>query len=102
MESQVYPDALSSVGLDWVIPDPADRETIDQIIMNELVLGRIEDTSREHLKKILSGLIHRGADSAFLVCTELPLILKQAQVPLLDSTRLLARAAVDHALGDKA
>lgn len=102
MESQVYPDALSSVGLDWVIPGDANRVEIDQIIMKELVRGKIEDTSREKLISILSGLIDRGADSAFLVCTELPLILTQAQVPLLDSTRLLAAAAVDHALGDKA
>lgn len=102
MESDVYPTALVKVGLHWIVPDPSDRITIDHIIMDELVRGRVEDASRETLMTILSQLVERGADSAFLVCTELPLILTHASVPLLDSTRLLARAAVDHALGDKA
>ena len=102
-ESQVYPSALSAVGLDWLVPDLSDRVEIDRIIMQELVAGRVEDASRSVLHEIVAGLAARGADCALLVCTELPLIILDGlTVPALDSTRLLAHAALDHALADKA
>lgn len=98
MEGPVYPEALKARRLDPMIPDPDDRARIDRIIMDELVPGRIEDTSRTILTDIISRLTVQGADSAILGCTELPLILESGPVPLLDSTRLLAGAALDRAL----
>lgn len=100
MESDVYPTALSARGVSFLIPGPVERAEIDAIIMDELVRGRVTRPARATLDRILSGEVARGADGVILGCTELPLIMDQGlPVPGLDSTRLLAAAAVDHALG---
>ena len=101
MESQVYPDALAARGLEWIVPDPVARAEIDAIIMDELVLGKVTAPARAVLDRIIARLVGNGADAVILGCTELPLILEDGlPVPALDSTRLLARAALDHALGE--
>jgi aspartate racemase len=99
VESEVYPQALAAEGLDWAIPEEADRAEVDRIILTELVLGRVTEESRERLEAIVRDMAGAGCDAVILGCTELPLILGEGlPVPALDSTRLLARAALDHAL----
>ncbi len=111
MESDVYSAALSTRGIRHLIPDAQARAEVDAIIMDELVMGRITRPARATLDRILADQVTRGADGVILACTELPMIMTgDLPVPGLDSTRLLARAAldravdqaVDPALGDKA
>ena len=103
MTGPVYPGALGRRGLAWEIPDEADRKVIHDIIMDELCLGEFEDESRAAYVAIIDKLAARGCDAAALVCTEIPLLIdaETSPLPILDSTRLLARAAVDVALGER-
>ncbi len=104
MEGPVYPGALGRRGLGWEIPDAADRATIHRIIMDELCLGDFREDSRAAYVAIIEKLAARGCDAVALVCTEIPLLItpEVSPLPILDSTRLLARAAVDVALADRA
>jgi aspartate racemase len=104
MTGPVYPGALGRRGLDWEIPDPDDRRTIHGIIFDELCLGTFTDESRSAFVRIIGKLANRGCDSVALVCTEIPLLITAdvSPLPVLDSTRLLARAAVEAALGERA
>ena len=99
-ESRVYPDAFDAAGLMWTNGTPADRALIDRIIMDELVPGRQKPASTAALHAILDRHRADGCDAAALVCTELPLVVtaESAPLPVLDSTRLLADAALRHAL----
>jgi len=103
MTGPVYPGALRRRGLDWEIPDAEDRATIHRIIFDELCLGIFTDESRAAYVAIIERLAARGCDAVALVCTEIPLLIDEANspLPILDSTRLLARAAVDVALGER-
>jgi aspartate racemase len=102
MTGPVYPQALKGLGLSYEIPDEADRESIDTIIFKELVNGVFQDSSRRHLNSIIQKLKDRGCDAVVLGCTEIPLLVDPMDCPLptLDSTRLLARAALREALVD--
>jgi len=104
MEGPVYPAALGRRGLEWAVPDAEDRATIHRIIMDELCLGNFRDESRAAYLAIIEKLALRGCDAVALVCTEVPLLITAdiSPLPILDSTRLLACAAVDVALGDRA
>ncbi|MGD8395724.1 MAG: amino acid racemase [Candidatus Eiseniibacteriota bacterium] len=104
MESPVYPNRLAHVGIEHVIPDEADREKINSIIFDELVYARFEDATREFLEEVMKRLQTRGCDAIVMACTELPLILRQqdSPLPLLDSTRLLARKALKEAVKGEA
>jgi aspartate racemase len=99
-EGPVYPDALEARGLEWRRPPAEDRETVGRIIMDELVYGRFDPASIEAVRGVIARLAEQGCDAVVLGCTELPLILDDGNSPLptLDSTRLLARAALDWAL----
>ena len=99
-ESEVYPEALAAFGIEREIPDKADREKINQIIFKELVNGIFAETSRLYLNEVTEKLKARGCDAVVLGCTEIPLIVRPEDTPLptLDSTRLLARAALRMAL----
>lgn len=101
MTGPVYPGALARRGLGWEIPDPADRAEIHRIILDELCLGEVRDSSRDIYRAIIARLAERGCDCAALVCTEIPLLIGagDSPLPILDSTRLLAAAAVEVALG---
>jgi aspartate racemase len=101
MTGPVYPGALARRGLGWEIPDPADRTEIHRIIFDELCLGEVRDSSRDVFRAIIARLAERGCDSAALACTEIPLLVtaESSPLPILDSTRLLAAAAVEVALG---
>jgi aspartate racemase len=99
MEGPVYPSALRPTGITAVTPQPAERARIDAIIMEELVNGRFLDASRAYLHEVIAALGARGCDAVVLGCTEIPLIVEgdAAPLPTLDSTRLLARAALREA-----
>lgn len=96
MEGPVYQDALAKAQLKCTIPDQLDREKINQIIFDELVKGKITDSSREFFSLVIDKLKLKGCDGVVLGCTEIPLIVDQSasSLPILDSTRLLARAAL--------
>ena len=103
MTGPVYPGALGRRGIDWAIPDAEDRKIIDDIIFQELCLGEFKDGSRDAYINIIQKLADDGCDSVALVCTEIPLLISSevSPLPILDSTRLLAAAAVEVALGER-
>ena len=102
MEGSVYPDVLKRYGITTEIPDAAAREEIDTIIFGELVNGIVREQSRLYLNAVADDLKAKGCDAVVLGCTELPLLVRSEDCPLpvLDSTRLLARAALAEALGE--
>jgi aspartate racemase len=99
-ESRVYPEALEEFKIDSEIPDEVDREKINEIIFKELVNGVFPEISRLYFNEVAEKLKTRGCDAVILGCTEIPLIVRPDDTPLptLDSTRLLARAALRKAL----
>lgn len=99
-ESDVYPDALKEFQIQSEIPDIEDRERINEIIFKELVNGIFPEASRLYFNEVAEKLKSRGCDAVVLGCTEIPLIVRPDDTPLptLDSTRLLARAALKRAL----
>ena len=101
MESTVYTDALLKYKIESEIPVAADREKINTIIFKELVNGVFTEESRLYFNEVMERLRERGCDAAVLGCTEIPLLVRpdDAPLPTLDSTRLLARAAVRRAIG---
>jgi aspartate racemase len=100
MEGPVYPEALEEFRIESKIPDEADREKINEIIFKELVNGIFPEASRLYFNEVAGELKARGCDAVVLGCTEIPLIVRPDDTPLptLDSTRLLARAALRRAL----
>jgi len=103
MEQDFYKGRLKEkFGLHVVIPNESEREMVHNVIYKELCLGEIKDSSREQLKTIINRLGNRGAQGIILGCTELPLLISQkdCSVPLLDTTVIHAKAAVDYALRD--
>lgn len=101
VDSGVYPGALQAQGLQWVRPTEAERSEINRIIMDELVPGIIRPEGVALFQQIIARMQREeGCDAVVLGCTEIPLILSDANSPLptLDSTRLLARAALRRAV----
>ncbi|MBB5205051.1 aspartate racemase [Inhella inkyongensis] len=101
VDSEVYPQALTVRGIACVRPSDAERDSVSRYIMDEMVCGQFSDAARLHCLQVIERLQREeGCDGVVLGCTELPLLLSDAQVPLpvLDSTRLLARAALARAL----
>lgn len=99
MQGPVYPSKLAARGLTCEIPADDDRERINSIIFNELVYGRLEESSRRLFQRVIEALGARGCDAVVLGCTEIPLLITEAESPLpaIDSTRTLARAALQAA-----
>lgn len=99
MEGPVYRSRLPRLGIRCEIPDAPDRERINGIIFGELVYGRFEPEARQYFQQVIVRLGERGCDAVVLGCTEIPLLISEADSPLpaLDSTRLLARAALREA-----
>lgn len=99
LESKVYPKALAAVGIDFLLPEVREREAVSRIIMTELVNSIRLETSRRYLLDLIEQMRSRGCDAVVLGCTELPLIIDEgdAVLPTLDSTRLLADAALQRA-----
>jgi aspartate racemase len=101
VESDVYPEKLAALGLDYVRPSQEQREKINSIIFDELVRGLQKPESLSYLQQVISALKAKGCDAVVLGCTELPLLVSDTTSPLptLDSTRILARAALREAVG---
>ncbi len=99
MEGSVYPPKLNAVGVRHDIPQSQDRQRINDIIFNELVYGRFEEKARSYFQEVIVKLKEKGCDAVVLGCTEIPLLISEADspLPILDSTRLLARAALNKA-----
>ena len=99
VESNVYSERLAARGLDFVRPIEDEAHEIDRIIMDELVKSRFEARSTERVITIIERMKQDDCDAVILGCTELPLIIDDLNAPLptLDSTRLLARAALQRA-----
>ena len=104
MEGPVYPRALAARGIAAEIPGASDREILHQMILDELAVGVFTERSRLECVGIIERLAALGCDAVALVCTEIPLLVPPAASPLpaLDSTRLLARAAFEVAVGRRA
>ena len=103
MTGPVYPGALGRRGIGWEIPDEAERKLINDVIFDELCLGEFKDSSRQAYVEIIRRLEEDGCDSVALVCTEIPILITAdvSPLPILDSTRLLAAAAVEVAIGER-
>jgi aspartate racemase len=103
MEGWIYPRAFESRGIASEVPSPDDRQLINTIIFDELVNGVFTTAARNEHVRIIESLAARGCDAAALVCTEIPLLVtpEVSPLPTLDSTRLLARAAFEVAIGDR-
>ncbi|HEV7914619.1 MAG TPA: amino acid racemase [Albitalea sp.] len=101
VDSEVYPDKLAAHGLACVRPAPVERDDIHRIIMDELVRGIVEPDSVKRLLDVIGRMKDEGCDAVVLGCTELPLVVDDGNsaLPTLDSTRLLARAALRRSVG---
>lgn len=100
LESDVYPEVLKEFRIERETPDEAERERINEIIFRELVNGIFLEPSRLYFNEVTEKLKGRGCDAVVLGCTEIPLIVRpdDSPLPTLDSTRLLARAALRRAI----
>jgi len=100
VESEVYPEKLAARGLDYLRPRRAECEEIHRIIVDELVYGVFRPAAVETFQRVIGRMKDAGCDAVILGCTEIPLIMNDENSPLptLDSTRLLARAALRRAI----
>lgn len=100
MAGPAYPAAFARAGVELMSPESAERELIDRVIFDELCQGVIRDESRSAFVRIIERMSRAGCDAVALSCTEIPLLVtpEVSPLPVLDSTRLLARAAVQEAM----
>jgi aspartate racemase len=100
-QSEVYPQKLTAAGLAYLRPTEQEQDEINRIIMDELVYGVFKPAGIAYFQKVIARMKGEGCDAVVLGCTEIPLIMNDANSPLptLDSTRLLARAALKKAVG---
>jgi aspartate racemase len=102
VNSEVYPEKLAALGIGLLRPSEAEREKINSIIFDELVRGRQTPEALRCLQQVIDGFKAQGCDAVVLGCTEIPLLVSDdvSSLPTLDSTRILARAAIRHALAE--
>lgn len=101
MEGDFYRKRLiEKHDINVIIPSKKERQIVHDVIYNELCLGKIKQSSKKQLKKIIQNLVARGAKGIILGCTEIPLLVKQrdVKVPLFDTTTIHATSAVEYAL----
>jgi aspartate racemase len=100
IDSEVYPEKIEAQGLDWLRPTDAERDETSRIIMDELVQGVFRPQAVAAYQRVMERMKEKGCDAVVLGCTEIPLIMNDGNSPLptLDSTRLLARAALKRAV----
>lgn len=100
VESDVYPSKIEQNNISWKRPDGRDRQEISRIIMEELVYGVFKPESIRYFQSVIHRLKEQGCDAVILGCTEIPLIVndENSALPTLNSTRLLALAAVKQAI----
>ena len=103
VESDVYPQKLATHGISYLRPSDEERVEVNRIIMDELVYGVFRPESVTYHQLVIRRMKDEGCDAVVLGCTEIPLIINDANSPLptLDSTRLLARAALKRAAEDR-
>jgi aspartate racemase len=96
MEGTVYPAKLAPRGIEHEVPPGDVRERINSMIFDELVYGQFNGPTRSYFAQVIADGRQRGCDAVVLGCTEIPLLITQADsvLPILDSTRILARAAL--------
>jgi aspartate racemase len=99
MEGPVY-EVVENMGMQYMIPGEKERTEINDIVFNELVNGVFRSESRHYLNNVIKTLKEKGCDAVVLGCTEIPLLVipEESPLPVLDSTRLLARAALKKAV----
>jgi len=104
LESEVYPQRLTTRGLSYARPDAPDRDEINRIIMDELVCGVFKPEAVAYFQRVIERMRDAGCEAVVLGCTEIPLIMNDSNssLPTLDSTRLLAQAALRRAVMDAA
>jgi aspartate racemase len=102
MSGPVYPTVLGERGIEVIVPTETDQRDVDRIIFDELVDGVFDPLSRGRYVEVIDELASRGADAVALACTEIPLLVtpEVSSLPTLDSTRLLASAALTRAIGE--
>jgi aspartate racemase len=100
MQGPVYRGALSKLEIEMIVPDENDQQTINSIIFDEMVRGKITESSSKDITKAIQKLKNLGCDAVILGCTEIPLFIdsKNSPLPVVDSTRLLARKALEYSL----
>ncbi len=100
IDSEVYPEKIEARGLAWLRPTEPERDTLNRIIMDELVQSRFTPQAVATFQHVIGRMKQEGCDAVVLGCTEIPLIINDGNSPLptLDSTRLLARAALRRAV----
>ena len=96
VDSEIYPEKLAARGIEFVRPAVDERDTINGIIMDDLVYGRFTLEAVATFQQVIGRMQQQGCDAVVLGCTEIPLLMDDGNSPLptLDSTRLLARAAL--------
>ena len=101
MNGPMYRDVFRRYGMELLPPSDEDQKIVDEVIWKELVHGKFPENSRLRYNEVIDRLKLKGCDSVILGCTEIPLLVRADDCPLptLDSTRLLAKAAVLHAIG---
>ena len=100
VESEVYPQKLTERGMEYLRPSEEERAEINRTIFDELVYGIFKPEAVAYFQTVIDDMQSQGCDAVVLGCTEIPLIMNDSNSPLptLDSTRLLARAALRHAM----
>jgi aspartate racemase len=100
MESPLYPSQLDAAGIEHGVPESRERAEINRFILDEMVRGAFTTEARMYFTGLIQRLKERGCDAAGLCCTELPVLLEggETALPLLDSTRLLAQAALERSV----
>ncbi|MBS6762175.1 MAG: aspartate/glutamate racemase family protein [Clostridium sp.] len=100
MTQEFYKQRLIDRGIDVVIPDVEDIDVVNDIIFQELCIGKIKEESRKKFQKIIDSLKDKGADGVILGCTEIGLLIHQADssLPVFDTTVIHAKRAVERAL----
>ena len=103
MQGPAYPAAFARHGLEMSAPGEADQELLNRLIFDELCMGEITERARAEFLRVIETMKREGCDAAALSCTEIPLIVtpENSPLPTLDSTRLLAQAAVAVAIGER-
>jgi len=104
MNLPFYAERLAARGITTIVPDASDQEEVNRIIYDELVRGRILDTSRNVYIKTIAKLKDNGAEGVILGCTEIPLLVseKDSSLPLFDTAAIHAQKALDHAVSGSA
>lgn len=101
MEEEFYKGRLSQkYGLTVNVPNAQEREIVHRVIYDELVIGEIRQHSKDQYIGIIEQMVNQGAEGVILGCTEIGLLIHEqdSEVPLFDTTRIHAEAAVEYAL----